>query len=741
MGWLTGWTTKIQVDITENGGGTKDDYAIMLDGYYGNHCAFNPDSLTQFLFNPTYRYSGTHDRTYIATTSSVGVTEIEYWDEDDEELATAVELWTGGTGNDHDGCSVIVLQHQTGGLAGENGTILVAWAKYNVGVYSRRSDNAEDITSWGASVTADASGAGNTYCWLAETSDGTIWCFYRGTNNEIYYRTLTLNADPDLDVWSAATNIFDLDDFTYYCAFVNGADIHFALSKATTGSKYEDVYYIKYQGSDSTWRTADGTQKLVGGGLFDLTDADHTPDLVVNSNPAACDTIIWDIKLDSSNEPNIIYLYYTAHAANTHADVYRAVYSSGWSTADTGIDTVAFGTQVLGLQSGATFEEGDCDTIYAAVPDGSHNAQLQKWVNDGGWAKTEDITQSAPGDCIRPIYVRNGAGQFKVLFFYTERYSDYAANYWEGMRHAYPGFSNRLYLRFSENCRTDFGDVRFTQSNGVTLQPVASSGKPWMQQETDSWRAIFWINAGTVPVAGGILTIYAYCGNALETNANDQDIMDAQFYIADHFSTGALDGDKWDLNGGAVSFVSGHLEITGGAGALVDQDNANYPNVSYYRARFRAYGSDTAPGNIIGSWALSTADLSDKAMINYSGINANRVVPSVANETVQSYINIDGIFVSQWHIWDIAWTNGRVIFSTDSGVHFTCHQPIFEKYNITSNVPDEACTLIFYSQGTATGVVYVDWVFASPVTYPEPIVNVSNEEILGGTNRGWTWCK
>jgi hypothetical protein len=40
----------------------------------------------------------------------------------------------------------------------------------------------------------------------------------------------------------------------------------------------------------------------------------------------------------------------------------------------------------------------------------------------------------------RPIAVRNGAGKFKVLWCYTERYSHFDPEYWESMLFAYPGY-------------------------------------------------------------------------------------------------------------------------------------------------------------------------------------------------------------------------------------------------------------------------------------------------------------
>ena len=57
----------------------------------------------------------------------------------------------------------------------------------------------------------------------------------------------------------------------------------------------------------------------------------------------------------------------------------------------------------------------------------------------GFMVKLEDITQGTSGWNFRPIAVRNGAGKFKILWCYTERYSHFDPGYWESMIFAYPG--------------------------------------------------------------------------------------------------------------------------------------------------------------------------------------------------------------------------------------------------------------------------------------------------------------
>ena len=67
--WLTDYDNRVEVGITENGGGTMGNYSIQLQAYY-NAAPMEADGCTQFLNRPAFRYNGTHDRTYMANHAS-----------------------------------------------------------------------------------------------------------------------------------------------------------------------------------------------------------------------------------------------------------------------------------------------------------------------------------------------------------------------------------------------------------------------------------------------------------------------------------------------------------------------------------------------------------------------------------------------------------------------------------------------------------------------------------------------
>ncbi len=75
-------------------------------------------------------------------------------------------------------------------------------------------------------------------------------------------------------------------------------------------------------------------------------------------------------------------------------------------------------------------------------------------------------------------------------------------------------FEEDVYLHFK--CRRDFGDIRFTDSKGDTLDY-------WIQQKTDGVRALSWVEINYIPVSPNYTTIYIYYGNPNATTTSNKD--------------------------------------------------------------------------------------------------------------------------------------------------------------------------------------------------------------------------
>lgn len=130
-------------------------------------------------------------------------------------------------------------------------------------------------------------------------------------------------------------------------------------------------------------------------------------------------------------------------------------------------------------------------------------------------------------------------------------------NYQVNITANYGAGSDSTYLVFLDSkCRTDFGDVRFTDDDETTLLYY------WIQEKTDSNNAIFWVKVSD-NLSSSNVDIYVYYGNAVATNISD---FDNTFIFGDPFDNATLDVSRWTSVTGnpvySISTVNNYLEVT-----------------------------------------------------------------------------------------------------------------------------------------------------------------------------------
>jgi hypothetical protein len=86
------------------------------------------------------------------------------------------------------------------------------------------------------------------------------------------------------------------------------------------------------------------------------------------------------------------------------------------------------------------------------------------------------------------------------------------------------------------HCRTDFGDVRFTDDDGTTLLDY------WMESKVDSDYAIFWVEVAD-DLSSNNATIYIYYGKSDATTTSNGE---NTFLFFDDFPGTSLDANKWN---------------------------------------------------------------------------------------------------------------------------------------------------------------------------------------------------
>jgi len=108
----------------------------------------------------------------------------------------------------------------------------------------------------------------------------------------------------------------------------------------------------------------------------------------------------------------------------------------------------------------------------------------------------------------------------------------------------------------NSHSRTDFGDVRFTKSDGTTLLDY------WMMSYTASNNAIFWVKIAD-DLSSANVTIYIYYGNSTATTTSN---FDNTFIFGDPFDNTTLNTARWtSVDGGPTYTINatGHyIEVT-----------------------------------------------------------------------------------------------------------------------------------------------------------------------------------
>jgi hypothetical protein len=252
----------------------------------------------------------------------------------------------------------------------------------------------------------------------------------------------------------------------------------------------------------------------------------------------------------------------------------------------------------------------------------------------------------------------------------------------------------------NQHCRTDFGDVRFTKSDGTTLLDY------WMESKVDGDYAVFWVEVAD-DLSTNPATIYIYYGKSDATTTSNGD---NTFIFFDHFPGTALDLNKWVVRQGDVSVANSELILSGTSGTrgLIDGLVSFSINKALH-VRARANSTVNNQGHFCsmrksGDWNYRAGD-----MFGYNVTN------QIQYETwdAGSYTKTTAITVStfdSYHVYKITWKAGE-----SKG-----YQDDVLKVTHTTNVPTVDMVVVFYEAFTADHDLYIDWVFVRKWVDPEP---------------------
>jgi hypothetical protein len=142
----------------------------------------------------------------------------------------------------------------------------------------------------------------------------------------------------------------------------------------------------------------------------------------------------------------------------------------------------------------------------------------------------------------------------------------------------------------NNHARTDFGDVRFTGSDGTTGLFY------WMEEKVDGDYAVFWVKIPSIPASPNKATIYIYYGNS-DASTTSNGVQTFQFF--DDFPGTSLDTDVWYVVANDYSVSNSILRINIGAVGL--QSALPYILQNGYAVETRAMFNVFAAGNYSGT--------------------------------------------------------------------------------------------------------------------------------------------
>jgi len=249
-------------------------------------------------------------------------------------------------------------------------------------------------------------------------------------------------------------------------------------------------------------------------------------------------------------------------------------------------------------------------------------------------------------------------------------------------------------------CKADFGDLRFTSSDGLALLDY------WIEEQLDGDHATLWVEIAD-DLSTSDVTIYMYYGNASAAMTSNGD---ATFVFFDHFDRGSLDLGKWVVRQGDVSVASSELVLTGIASprGLVEGLTTFGSNSALHTMARLSQGTTHTHHFCSmrenGFWDNRAGDL---YTVN-TGANKAHYATVESNITTIAMITLDDVTVYHSYMATLRPSESKL------------YQGSVLKATVTTNVPPVDMSVVFFEGETPSTYCYVDWCFVSKWVDPEP---------------------
>ncbi|MCX9012231.1 MAG: DUF2341 domain-containing protein [Candidatus Methanoperedens sp.] len=113
------------------------------------------------------------------------------------------------------------------------------------------------------------------------------------------------------------------------------------------------------------------------------------------------------------------------------------------------------------------------------------------------------------------------------------------------------------------NAKSDFSDLRFTKSDGVTLLDY------WIESYTPGVNATVWVEVDSIPASPNTASIYLYYGNSFASSSSN---IHNTFLFGDNFEDSSWTANNWNLFTGGYTLVSA-TQRDGSTGNVLKSNN------------------------------------------------------------------------------------------------------------------------------------------------------------------------
>ncbi|MCX9012201.1 MAG: DUF2341 domain-containing protein [Candidatus Methanoperedens sp.] len=113
------------------------------------------------------------------------------------------------------------------------------------------------------------------------------------------------------------------------------------------------------------------------------------------------------------------------------------------------------------------------------------------------------------------------------------------------------------------NAKSDFSDLRFTKSDGITLLDY------WIESYTPGVNATVWVEVDSIPASPNTASIYLYYGNSFASSSSN---IHNTFLFGDDFEDNSWTANNWNLFAGGYTLVSA-TQRDGSTGKVLKSNN------------------------------------------------------------------------------------------------------------------------------------------------------------------------